>query len=128
MALTPIQIQTLIDTNLADASNIAPNRHREVEYEILNLIKSIMPLAKGTFVLGDLTTTDGIIQINFPNIGTSDYMAAVYPVSKSANFSLDNDVFLSTREHTSTSFKVCLREVTNNVQNLEIDWELRPKN
>lgn len=39
--MTPEEVQILIDTNLADASNITPIEHRQVETELLNLIKKV---------------------------------------------------------------------------------------
>lgn len=41
MALTIPQLQTLIDTNLADNSNIIPAEHREVEHEIVNYLATV---------------------------------------------------------------------------------------
>lgn len=126
--MTAEEIQILINTNLADGSGIKAVAHRAVETALLNYMKSFVPLAKGTYVLGDVIGSDNIVTITFPEISTANYMAAVYPVSKSANYNNDNDVVLTTREHTTTSFKVCFREVAGVTQNLELDWELKPKN
>jgi len=55
MALTPAVIDAMIDANLADDSNIPASKHREVERELLNLIKTKPSLA----ILNlDVFTTD----------------------------------------------------------------------
>lgn len=41
MALTIPQLHTLVDTNLADNSNIIPAEHREVEHELINYLETV---------------------------------------------------------------------------------------
>jgi hypothetical protein len=139
--MTPTQRKAYMNERLADDSDILATKHREVEVMILDVIEAlelqiknltdavatVAPLAKGSYILGDLTSTDAIITVSFPSVGTSEYMVAVYPVSRSGNYNVDNDVFFMTREHTETSFKICGREVSNGVQNLILDWEIKKK-
>jgi hypothetical protein len=79
-------------------------------------------LYKGVYSLGDVTGVDSVRTVNMPNIGTASYMVLGSFTSKSANFDADNDVFWSDREKTATSFKLCLREISNNTQNLDFNF------
>lgn len=54
MPLTKTQIQTLINVNLADFSNILPAKHREVETEILNFISNTTVTNTGFITVGDV--------------------------------------------------------------------------
>lgn len=54
MPLTKTQIQTLINTNLADFSDILPIKHREVETEILNFISNTTVTNTGFITIGDV--------------------------------------------------------------------------
>lgn len=56
MPLTKTQIQTLINTNLADFSDILPIKHREVETEILNFISNTTVTNTGFITVGDIDT------------------------------------------------------------------------
>lgn len=125
--MTYEEIDALIDQNLADYSEIIPSEHREVEKALLNYIKKLSPLASGTKVIGDTTATDVVVTVSFSNVGTSNYRVLGSLVSKSTDYNMDNDVMWMIREKTSTSFKITLREVAGQVQNLEFDWELKAK-
>jgi len=54
MPLTKTQIQTLINVNLADFSDILPAKHREVETEILNFISNTTVTNTGFVTVGDV--------------------------------------------------------------------------
>lgn len=123
--MTYEEIQSLINSNLADFSNIVPEKHREVEQALLNYIEDNLPLRKGSLFIGDIVGTDRIVTINFPNIGTSNYYVLGSLRSNSANFDSDNDVFWQFRETTATSFKLTLREVAGVSQNLTFFYEIK---
>jgi hypothetical protein len=139
--MNAIQRKAYMNERLVDGSEIPASKHREVELMILDTLEALettiatlsetvaelSPLAKGTYILGDLPSVDSVFTVTFPDVGTSDYMVAVYPVSKSSNYDLDNDVFFMTREHTATSFKICGREIANQTQNISLDWEIKKK-
>lgn len=122
--MTPAQIQTLIDTNLADNSNITPAEHRAVETELLNYIKANVPLAKGTFHIGDIGT-DAWYTVTFPSVGTTGYYVMGSLRSLGTNYSNDNDLFWVWRDPTASSFVVALREVSGNLQNVDFYWEIK---
>lgn len=82
-------------------------------------------LHKGSFAIADFST-DSIQTVNFPNIGTNNYMVLGSLKSNSSNFNNDNDVFEQTREYGNTSFKLCLREVSGGVQDLTYNYILIP--
>jgi len=124
MALTPAQIQTLINTNLASGSTITAAEHREVETELLNLIKTAIPLAKGIYNIGNVVN-DNIFTITFPDVGTSNYYVMGSIKSNGANYINDDDVIWVWREPTSTSFKLGVGEGGGNTQNISFYWELK---
>jgi hypothetical protein len=125
--MTKAEVQALIDLNLATASNITATEHREALTEVLNYASKFDNiLATGTYVVGD-TTTDSIKTITFPTVGTANYIVTGSLVSKSVNFDTDNDVIWMVKDKTATDFKLCLREVSANGQNLDFDYILIKK-
>jgi hypothetical protein len=128
MALTIAQLRSLVTLNLADNSDILPVEHREVENELINFLEvlnSKLPLATGVYNLGDVNGTDVIKTVIIPNVGTSNYYVIGSLQSKSANFDTDNDVMWMFKDPTSTSFKIALREVAGQTQNLDFHWEVK---
>jgi hypothetical protein len=128
MALTIAQLRSLVTLNLADNSDILPVEHREVENELINFLEvlnSKLPLATGVYNLGDVNGTDVIKTVIIPNVGTSNYYVIGSLQSKSANFDTDNDVMWVFKDPTSTSFKIALREVAGQTQNLDFHWEVK---
>jgi hypothetical protein len=128
MALTVSQLRNLVEQNLADNSDILPGEHREVENELINLLEVILtklPLASGVFQIGDVNGVDIIKTVIIPNVGTSNYYVLGVLRSNSTNYDLDNDVIWMFKDPTSTSFKLCLREVAQQVQNLTFYWEIK---
>jgi hypothetical protein len=139
--MTIAQLKALVNQNLASNSGITAEKHRAVEVELLNYLESqelviknlsdqlkkLAPLAKGTFVMGDLNGANAIHTISFSDVGTDDYMVILSPVSNSTNFDKDEDVFFMTREHNNTFFKIIGREIVGNIQNLSIDWQIVKK-
>lgn len=123
--MTPVQIQELINLNLADASNITPAKHREVETALLDYIKSILPLTKGFIAIGDITGSDELFTVNIPDVGTVNYYVSGSFKSLSANHDADNDVAWTWRETTATSFKISIREISSNLQNLVFYYEIK---
>lgn len=93
---------------------------------IKNKPSTISYLAKGTFVVGDVTTTDLLKTVTFPDVGTNNYMVVGCMVSVGSNFDMDNDVIWMVREKGNTSFKLTLREVAGIVQNLSFEYMLIP--
>lgn len=81
-------------------------------------------LLKGVFPIGDIVGTDNIRTITFPTVGTAAYMVLGSIKSKSADYNTDNDAFVQWREPTTISFKLCLREVSPAVQDLEFHYVL----
>lgn len=122
-------IQTLVGEILADESEITPMEIRQCFGVMITFLRKISPLASGTFTIGDVEATDVIRTINLPyDVGTSDYRVEGSLVSMSANFNADNDVFEMVREKTANSFKLCLREITKDIQDLNYEWAIYPKN
>lgn len=121
-------IETLVGIKLADASDITPLELRETFAEVINFVKKIAPLASGTFTIGDIGT-DELRTVSLPyDVGTSDYRVVGSLVSKSGSFSNDNDVIEMVKDKATNSFKLCLREISANVQNLDFEWAIYPKN
>lgn len=126
MPLSKAAIETLIDTNLADFSNILPTKHREVEHAILDYATNRV-IGSGTVTLGDASSTDSVRTVSFTDIGTSAYIVTGSLVSNSTNFDTDNDVFWMVKNKTSSSFQLLLREVAGVAQNLDFDYVLISK-
>lgn len=88
--------------------------------------KFLLFLRKGTYAIGDAIGDDSIRTITFASVGTSNYMVNGCLVSKSIDYNDDNDVIWTVREKTSTSFKLCLKELAGEAQNLDFDYILIP--
>ena len=80
-------------------------------------------LKVGTFYVNDFAT-DKLETITFPTIGTSDYIVSGSLRGVSANWDADNDIIWMVRSLTDTSFSLCLREVSANVQSCYFDYAL----
>jgi hypothetical protein len=126
--MTKAEVQALIDLNLATASNITATEHRAALTEVLNYASKFDNiLLKGTYVVGDCSGSDTIKTVTFPTVGTDQYIVTGSLVSKSTNYNSDNDVFWMIKDRTATEFKLCLREVSSDTQNLEFDYILIKK-
>lgn len=126
MPLSKAAIETLIDTNLADFSNILPTKHREVEHAILDYATNRV-IGSGTYTIGDAVGTDSVRTISFTDVGTSAYIVTGSLVSNSTSSNDDDDVFWSVKNKTSSSFQLLLREVAGVTQNLDFDYVLISK-
>jgi hypothetical protein len=93
---------------------------------IKNKPGTISYLAKGTFALGDAISSDSLKTVTFADVGTNNYMVVGCMVSTGSNFDADNDVIWMVREKANTSFKLTLREVAGQVQNLSFEYMLIP--
>lgn len=123
-AQTVQQVKDLIDLNLASNTNISAETLRGVQYALADFTQTALPLAKGSFVVGDHDAIDKLYLINIPNVGTSDYYIVGSIRSNSANYDNDNDILWVWREPNPTSFKIALREVSKNVQNITFYWQI----
>lgn len=123
--MTYLEVQNKINLNLADFSNISAEKHREVEQALLDYIQDNLPLYRGSFVVGDVAGSDQIFNINFPNVGTSDYYVKGSFRSNSIDFNNDNDITWVFRETTGTSFRLGVREFGGGIQNLTFYYELK---
>ena len=118
------EVQDKINLNLADFSNILPEKHREVEQMLLDYIKQSLPLHKGSQVIGDVAG-DQLFTVTIPDVGTADYYVIGSLKSNSTNFDADDDVSWVWREPTSTSFKIAIRELAAVQQNLTFYYEIK---
>ncbi|HUH26317.1 MAG TPA: hypothetical protein VLY87_06795 [Flavobacterium sp.] len=85
------------------------------------------PLRIGSTLLGDFpNATDEKRTINFPTVGTSNYMVlgSFVKVGSAAIWSENNDVIWSIGAKTSTSFELLGREVAPHQQNLRFEYVL----
>ena len=77
------------------------------------------------FVLPVFTDTKPwlLLTVNFPDVGTTNYMVLGGLLSKSTNYVNDANVYSQTREHTATSFKLIVKEQYGSVfQNLTFQF------
>lgn len=94
---------------------------------IKNKFKSVAFLHGDSKKIGNVTSNSYSIVISIPDVGTSNYQVVGSIRSNSTNFNLDNNIFHNTREHTATSFRLCLREMSNDDQNISFDYFLVKK-
>lgn len=84
-------------------------------------------LHQGTVNIGNLVTNSYSTVINFgKNIGTTNYQVVLSIKSNSVDFNQDNNVFENTREHTATSFRLCMREMQGIDQNISVNYFIVP--
>lgn len=81
-------------------------------------------LHSGTVYLGDAADgTNSLIQVDIPNVGTSNYLVlgSFRSVSES-HWNDDNDIFFTTVKRALTYFKIGVREVASVAQNVYFDY------
>lgn len=83
-------------------------------------------LYKGEYNVGDVESNDVDRTVSFPSVDTSNYIVVGSLVSLSGNFNTDNDVIWSVKSLSEASFRLILREVSGNVQNLVFKYALIP--
>jgi hypothetical protein len=75
MALTIAQLKNLVNTNLADNSNIVPLEHREVELALIDYLETLQPITNANapsnkgYVTANNQTTGGV-EVGI-NLGTT---------------------------------------------------------
>jgi hypothetical protein len=124
--MTLTELREFSNTKLASTSDITAVEHREVNSAIFDFIQTMLPLASGTYSIGD-TGTDNVRTITFPDVGTDNYKVIGGLKYAGTDYNISNDVIFMTGEYTRTSFKIALREVSANLQNLSFDWEIKLK-
>ena len=75
-------------------------------------------------ILSDSSTNDVRIQVNFPTVGTTNYVPIAQVVSMSSNFNNDNDIVLSVKNKTSTSLQILLRDTAANPNNINVEIQI----
>jgi hypothetical protein len=125
--MTLTELREFSNLKLASESDITAIEHREVNNAILDFIQTMLPLAKGSFSIGDVVGDDNIRTITFPDIATDNYKVIGGLVYLGTNYNQNNDVIAMTGEYTRTSFKIALRELSHEVQDLRFDWEIKLK-
>jgi len=128
--MTKAEVQALIDSNLASASSITALKHREVETALLNFIDDILvtkPLVKGTFAIGNLTSTTASYNVTFgTTLSTADYIVCGTIISK-GNGQADNEVQYAIGNKTVSGFTIYIRETANVTQNIDFDYVIFSK-
>ena len=125
--MTLTQLRELSVLKLATAKPIAAVDLRAVFDAVFDFLKQQIPLATGSFSIGDITSSDVVRLVIFPDVGIDDYVVVGALKYIGTNFNANNDVIATTGEYTRTSFKIALREVSQNTQNLIFDWEIKAK-
>ena len=120
--MTYTEILNLINTNLANYSNIVPSKHREVEIALLNYIKDNLPILKGSVYIGDARDSQEVT-VRFPDVGMNNYIVICQLYSNNpSTIENDNNVSLIVYQKTNTSFQVSLYEEAAGVQDLYFDY------
>lgn len=126
-------IYDLIELNLKGVPKIAPEKHRQVEHELLDAIRQISSntlkvITHGVIAIGDVNTTDKRYVHTFSDIGTDQYYVLGSIQCVSSQWDNDNDVFWTWGEPKRTSFAIYLREITRQTQNINFWYMIIPKN
>lgn len=148
--MSPTEFDELVETNLADYSNIIPEELREVFYALKNLFSKVLAINKGVInsidvgsttgscsVSGDITscTADSSISGNtkltvvIPNeMPSSSYQVNIKLESPSgANLNNNSSVYAPVYEIiNSTSFIISLKEPASITQDLKVHFETVP--
>ena len=142
--MTKSEIQALIAENLADFSNIVPERHREVELAILDYIDR--PLNKGYFGninIGGTPTTQAVggdcvsavmtspasgfsqVEVTVPNtMPDMNYYVRVF-IQSDGDANTDTNVYAPTYTKINfDSFYINLKEPASVTQDLKIFFEV----
>jgi len=143
MALTYAQIVNLIQTNLADFSNIKPDKHREVEQAILDYIVNQTPII-GMFDFGDvnasptgaLTVSGVCATANKTNSGGKSIIDIALSVTIPTDYLVfftfeyntpfnDNNITVPiVRSKMPTSFQVVLDESSGSSQDVKVYFNI----
>jgi hypothetical protein len=126
--MTLTELREFSNLKLASGSGVTAAEHREVNDAIFDFFQTLLPLASGSFGIGDVTAVDNYRTVTFSDVGTDNYKVSGGLRYVGTNPVINNDVIVVTGEHTRTSFKIGLREVSQDVQHLVFDWELKLKN
>lgn len=126
------EIEDLIIKNLQGVPIIEPEKHREVEFALLNAIKflndnCLVALHKGTLVIGDPFTSDSRHLINIPNLGTTNYAVFGSLKGRNLDWNNNNDIFWTWGEPSNNSFYLYIREVSSTVQDVEFNYFILPR-
>lgn len=153
MPLTKTQIQTLINVNLADFSDILPVKHREVETEILNFISNTTVTNTGFVTVGDVgvgtvnqsysvggnvssaildtkTSKGNIIKVTVQNSMPSlSYFVrtSIETLGTKTSMEIDNDIHpIVFKVDTQTTFFVYVEDMSG-TQNIRLHIEAVPR-
>jgi len=153
MPLTKTQIQTLINVNLADFSDILPAKHREVENEILNFISNTTVTNTGFVTVGDVgvgtvgqsysvggnissaildtrTSKGNIIKVTVQNSMPSlSYFVrtSIETLGTKTSMEIDNDIHpIVFKVDTQTTFFVYVEDMSG-TQNIRLHIETVPR-
>ena len=106
------------DFNVNDTESNAYIKNRPAFLKVLH---------QDTKNIGNVTSNSYSVVITIPDVGTSNYQVLGTICSNSANFNVDNNVFHNIRDRTATSFRLCLREMSSDDQNISFDYTLIQK-
>mgnify|MGYP000100182694 CR=1 FL=1 len=77
----------------------------------------------GNLSSAQILNTDGYdqrIKVNFSSVGTTNYVPVIALESQGSNYNTDNDVLLSIKNITASSFEILSREISGNSQNVSV--------
>ncbi|MEQ8472950.1 MAG: hypothetical protein RIC35_17280 [Marinoscillum sp.] len=113
-------------TATGDAVNVSQlqDEVNQLMNEIANLRDDIGILRKSSYFMNDITDTDVNYTINFPSVGTSNYivLASFRSSPSTADPVFDNDLTYSIHSQTATSFQVMVRELSTDTQRVYFDY------
>ncbi len=118
------------DWNISDSDSLSfiKNKPTLVKNRLYGRVKlgdvpSNSISTEGGISSATILNTDGPatrIRVNFPSVGTANYVPIVAIDSKSSNYNVDNEVILSLKNITATSFEILLEEQTSETQNVDV--------
>lgn len=125
------------DLDLAHLDSIEPGAQVNIKpswtapagtpQEILNKPNGIarfvgMSVFYGSGPAGDVNGDDDVAQVNFPSVGTNNYVVVVQLHHPGTNWNANNDITHVVYDKQFSSFKIALAEMRGGSQGLHIDY------
>lgn len=123
--ITYANVQDGFNLDLADFSNIVPEKHRATEQRMLDYLYQFAPLHTGSFHVGNVPNDTTYFTITIPNVGTSSYYVLGSLRSNGSDYNKDLSVIWQWREPTATSFIFTIKELANFPQDLTFFYEIK---
>jgi hypothetical protein len=122
--ITYANVQDKVNDNLADFSNIVPEKHRETMQTMLDYVFQYSPLYAGSINISDVAFNT-LLTVTFPSLGTSNYYVIGSIRSNRPAYTDDVTLQWVFKDPTPTGFKLGLHETAGTLQNATFFYEIK---